>query len=98
MKVIFSLPEVQGKDLAFLSMHICQDPVENYFGCQRQRGGTNENPTVAEFGQNTQALRVLNGNCRGPVRGNCRGEIKKRDNSFEDACRPLPRKSKKTTV
>ena len=37
VKLIFSLPEVNGHNLAFLSMDICQDPFENYFGCQRQR-------------------------------------------------------------
>ena len=43
----------------FLSSKICQDPVEKFFGCQRQRGGTHDNPTVAEFCQNTQALESL---------------------------------------
>lgn len=54
--------------MAFLSNHLCQDPLENYFGCQRQKGGTNENPTVREYYHNTEALRVVNSFCRGPVR------------------------------
>jgi hypothetical protein len=49
--------------LAFLSNHLCQDPLEKYFGCQRQRGGTNENPTVESFLKNTEALRVVNSFC-----------------------------------
>lgn len=40
---------------------MCQDPLEKFFGNQRQRGGTNENPTVKEFCKNIQALRVING-------------------------------------
>ena len=51
VRYIFKLPGVS----AFLSRKLCQDPVEKFFGCQRQRGGTNENPTVAEFCKNTQA-------------------------------------------
>ena len=49
---LFSLPGVK----VFLSEHLCQDPLEKFFGCQRQRGGTHDNPSVREFCQNTQAL------------------------------------------
>lgn len=48
---------------AFLSEKLSQDPLEQFFGCQRQRGGTSKNPTVAEFCKNTQALRVINTAC-----------------------------------
>ena len=43
-----------------MSNMICQDPIEKFFGQQRQRGGAHENPTVAEFIKNTQALHVIN--------------------------------------
>ncbi len=56
----------------FLSNRLCQDPLENFFGCQRQRGRVNENPNVAEFIKNTQALRIVTTTCA-TVRGNCRG-------------------------
>ena len=69
---LFSLPGVKS----FLSQRLCRDPIEKFFGCQRQRGGTNENPTVAEFYKNTQALRVVNGFCRHNAFGNCRGGMK----------------------
>ena len=52
---------------------MCQDPLENFFVCQRQRGGTSDNPSVSEFYKNTQALRVVDSFCRGPIRGNCSG-------------------------
>ena len=62
----------------FLSERISQDPLEKFFGNQRQRGGVNENPTVKEFCQNTQALRVINTICK-DVRGNCRGSKRVRE-------------------
>ena len=54
---VFSLPEVKENQLALLSQHICQDPLENFFGCQRQRGGTSDNPSAQEYYRNAQALR-----------------------------------------
>ena len=55
---IFTMKDVNDNKLAFLSNNLCQDPLENFFGCQRQRGGTSDNPTLHEFYNNTQALRV----------------------------------------
>ena len=60
VRYLFTLPDVK----VFLSRKICQDPLEKFFGCQRQVGGTHDNPTVKEFQQNTQALRVVNSFCR----------------------------------
>ncbi len=53
---LFSLPGLT----AFLSERISQDPLEKFFGLQRQRGRVNENPDVSEFCKNTQAHRVIN--------------------------------------
>lgn len=53
VKYIFTLPEVAENKLAFLSVNICQDPLENFFGCQRQCGRTNHNPTAKEYYNNT---------------------------------------------
>ena len=69
VEYVFTLPGVK----VFLSERICQDPLEKFFGCQRQRGGTNENPNVKEFCQNTQALHIVNSFCKDIARGNCRG-------------------------
>ena len=52
VKYLFTIPGVK----AFLSEKISQDPIEKFFGCQRQRGRVNENPNVQEFLKNTQAL------------------------------------------
>ena len=67
VEYIFTMPDVQ----VFLSQWICQDPLENFFGCQWQCGGTHDNPSVQEFQKNMQALRVINSFARGPAKGNC---------------------------
>ena len=70
VRYLFTVPGVQ----CFLSQRLCQDPLECFFGAQRQRGGVHDNPNVAEFAKNTQAIRVVNSCCQGKVkRGNCRG-------------------------
>jgi len=43
-----------------MSEKLTQDPLEKFFGCQRQKGRSNENPTLADFLKNTQSLRVIN--------------------------------------
>lgn len=73
VRFIFSMKEVTDHKLSFLSYNLCQDPLECYFGCQRQRGGTSDNPSAKDFYNNTQALRVVDSFRHGPVRGNCRG-------------------------
>lgn len=75
VKYLFTLIGVKF----FLSEKTSQDPLEKFFGNQRQRGGVNENPTMQEFCKNTQALRVINNVC-GEVRGNCCGRKRSREN------------------
>ena len=74
VKYLFTLPGVK----CFLSEQISQDPLEKFFGNQRQRGGVSENPTVKEFCQNTQALQVINTICK-DAQGNCRGSKQARE-------------------
>ena len=85
VKYIFTIPGVS----VFLSNRLCQDPLENFFGIERQRGRVNENPTAKEFLQNTQALKVIQNTCRN-IRGNCQRSEIAYDNS------PLPKRSRKT--
>ena len=54
-----------------LSERVSQDPLENYFGQQRARGGRNENPTVQQCINNAAAIRVQKSQALDPVRGNC---------------------------
>lgn len=51
---IFKIPGVNW----FLSERISQDPLEKYFGRQRQKGGTNDNPNLESFLKNSQIVRV----------------------------------------
>ena len=67
----------------------------NFFGCQWQRGGTHDNPTVKEFQQNTHALRVVNSFCRPVVKGNCRGNMKVIDKENVDSTLDFPRRCTK---
>lgn len=99
VRYLYSLPVVKENKLVLLSNNLCQDPLEQFFGCQRQRGGTSDNPSVAEFIKNTQALRVVDSFCRGPVRGNCRkrkGSVTHvdKENIVPLAKRPKPLKKK----
>ena len=75
VKYVFTIPGVHY----FLSERLSQDPLEKFFGCQRQRGGTNENPTIQEFCRNTTALRVINSVCGEVKKGNCQGNKDKVD-------------------
>ena len=77
----------------FLSERLSQDPLEKFFGCQRQRGHTNENPSCADFLKNTQALRVINSVVGHVPRGNCRG--RKNDCTIEEENTPLPKRRRK---
>ena len=58
-------------DLFFLSERLSQDPLENYFGQQRARGGRNENPNLQQCLNNAAAIRIQKSLATDPVRGNC---------------------------
>ena len=88
VRFIFTIPGVE----VFLSERISQDPLEKFFGCQRQRGRVNENPTVTEFCKNTQKLRVINSVCLDSVKGNCQGKKSTEPIDMEKENRPLPRR------
>ena len=81
------MPDVNS----FLSQRLCQDPLERFFGLQRQRGGVHENPNVVEFSKNMQALRVVKSVCKTTSRGNCRGGPHESEN-IEELCEPLPKR------
>lgn len=68
LEFFFTLPDVK----CFLSNRLSQNPLEKFFGQQRQHGRASENPNASDFIKNTQALRVIDGVCRN-IRGNCRG-------------------------
>ena len=84
---LFSIPGVKS----FLSEKLCQDPLEKFFGCQRQRGRVNKNPNCQDFCKNTQALRVVN-SFVGPVKGNCCGSKTEVKLYTDKENKPLPKR------
>lgn len=86
--IILKIPGVSF----FLSDKLNQDPLEKFFGCLRQRGGVNTNPTIMEAMKSTQALRVVNSvRMDGHIKGNCRGSAKRF--SYDDSdLQPLPKR------
>ena len=71
----------------FLSRRISQDPLQKFFGLQRQRGRVNENPSMQEFLRNTQALRVIK-MASISVKGNCREDA----TVDENECCPIKKR------
>ena len=81
---------------AFLSRRLSHDPLEQFFGCQRQRGGVHDNPNVVEFLNNSQVLRVVNSFCTKVGKGNCRGNVTDAvDVNLEKESLPLPRRNRR---
>ena len=68
-KFLLKLPGINGQYL--LSERFTQDPLENYFGHQRARGGRSDNPTVSSCLEAAQSIRVQRSLALQPVRGNC---------------------------
>jgi len=91
VRFLFTVPGVK----VFLSRRLCQDPLEKFFGCQRQKGGAHDNPNVAEFLNNMQVLRVVNSFCQGVARGNCREAEDKTYHVSDMDKRPLPKRQAK---
>ena len=58
----------------FFSAKLNQDILEKHFGKIRQRGATNDNPTVSEVLRSTQTIRVVSGVWVDDITGNCRGQ------------------------
>ena len=70
-----------------MSDELSQDPLEKFWGMQRQRGGTNENPNISQAIKNPQ-VRVIDTSCRHVmVKGNIRGNDSKEQD--EDFNKPL---------
>ena len=90
VQYIFTIPGVKS----FLSERISQDPLEKYFGRQRQRGGVNENPTSQEFLKNNNALRMVNSIKIDTHKGNIRG--RNNDDIMVVSTEPLKKKRRQS--
>ena len=87
--LIFSIRGVK----CFLSNRLCQDPLEKYFGMQRQKGKSNENPSVIEFAKNSETLRLVGNMWFDDAKGNCRRSVGVKQ-SIEDT-KHLPLRKRK---
>ena len=76
---------------ALFSERFNQDPLESFFGKQRQHGGYCENPTVRDFIHGTQSLRVQGALAKDPIRGNTR-KAQRNDTSVIIDDTPLPKR------
>ena len=79
-----------------LSEKFTQDPLEEHFGRQRRRGGTNDNPTLAEFGDQELVLNVMRSDMMQEIAGsNTRGRDREdvKININDDS--ELPKRSKR---
>ena len=79
----------------FLSERLCQDPLEKFFGKQRQRGKANKNPNIASALKNNQALRVISSINLNTVKGNMRG-TNTSIMQTEDGQQPLPKRRRQS--
>ena len=67
-KYLLELPGVK----AVLSNRLCcQDQVKQFFGKQRQRGGTNDNPNISQFENNTSTIRIADSVIKSSSHENC---------------------------
>ena len=83
----------QEDGLFVLSERFSQDPLENYFGQQRARGGRNDNPTIQQCVDNSAALRIQKSQALDPVRGNCsRKRLFKEPPQIDNT--PLPKRKR----
>lgn len=75
-----------------LSERFCQDPVEEFFGHQRSKGGRNDNPTVKQFCENTVSLRIQKTIALNPLRGNCSKRSMEQEIQVDST--PLPKRKR----
>ena len=77
-----------------LTERFCQDPVEEYFGKQRQLGRRSDNPDIHQFGYNSNTIRIERSiSCQS---GNTKGrkDTKKSWEQVTDAKLPCRKKIK----
>ena len=79
------LLEIPGAEY-FLTEKLNQDPLEQWFGKQRMKGGPNDNPNVMEFGYNALKIAVAGSSLVQDVRGN----VRKRQNIQIDVNANVP--------
>ena len=88
----YLLKEKSG--LFLLSERFTQDPLESFFGQQRARGGSSDNPNSRTFSYNAQAIRVQRTMTIGHG-GNVQKQKRPLIDDVEDLSRPLRKRPRK---
>ena len=84
----------EGMDYV-LTERFCQDPVEEFFGKQRQLGRRSDNPDINQFGYNSNAIRIERSiSCQS---GNTRGRKDRKRSWVHVADEKLPSRKKRKT-
>ena len=78
----------------FLTERLTQDPLESYFGLQRQMGGGSRAPNVNRFLTNTQSLRMHQQVAVPPRKGNVQAKTGCLDTRDPSASISLPKRKK----
>lgn len=91
-RYLLKLPDSEG--IFLLIERISQDPLENFFGMQRARGGRCDNPIVQNCLTNAVAIRAQKSLQLDAVKGNCR---RKRAQEEVIDSTPLPKRKRQAT-
>lgn len=76
-----------------MTNRFCQDPVEEFFGCQRKMGGNCDNPDLKNFGYGNNAIRIQRYvSCSS---GNTRGAYEKKKSWINVTDDLVPKRKKK---
>ena len=98
---VLSQPFMKQQQLYLLSEHFSQDPIENYFGQLRSRGGWCQNPAVSDCLTSAQSIRVQGSMAMLPVRGNSSRKRRAMHGIVEkkiiDEAAPLPKRKRQLT-
>ena len=76
-----------------LTERFCQDPIEEYFGIQRQLGRRNDNPDMVKFGYNDNTIRIQRDVTF--TSGNMKGKYNKRKSWTQVCDEPVSKRSRK---
>ena len=76
-----------------LTNHFCQDPVEQYFGKQREIGRRSDNPTIYTFGYNDNKIRMYRSSSQILRNTSGKTSTQKRAQAVDNT--PLPRRKRK---
>ena len=94
VRYLLGQPGMKGRYI--LSEHFSQDPLENYFGQLRARGGRCQNPTVQACITSAQSIRVQGSMGMTPVSGNCSRKTRLFPSEIIDDT-PLAKKSRSSS-